>query len=81
MSWLRSLGDGFDRDVDFHYSVRSPPGAVYRDGIQAIAAHHPSLRVHLRYAGSGGPLTAGAVLRRATGTTHPSVYMCGPPRR
>ena len=41
MSWLRSLDAGFDRDVDFHYSVRSPADAVYRDEIQAIAAHHP----------------------------------------
>ena len=46
MSWLRSLDAGFNRDVDFHYSVRSPADAVYRDEIQAIAAHHPSLRVH-----------------------------------
>jgi predicted ferric reductase len=79
MSWLRSLGDDFDRDVDFHYSVRSPPDAVYRDEIEAIAARHASLRVHLRYSEIDGPLTAEDVLRPETGKTPPSIFMCGPP--
>jgi predicted ferric reductase len=48
-------------------------------GVEAIAAHHPSLRVHLRYSQSDGPLTAEDVLRPDTGKTPPSVYTCGPP--
>jgi ferredoxin-NADP reductase len=44
MSWLRSLDDSFDRDVELFYSVRKPGEAVYRDEIEAAVKRHPSIR-------------------------------------
>jgi predicted ferric reductase len=79
ISWIRSLDDGFDRDVDFWYSVHGPGDAVYRDEIEAAARQHPSLRTHLVLSDSAGPLTADAVLRDVAPDEHPWVYMCGPP--
>jgi len=79
ISWIRSLDGGFDRDVDFHYSVHGPDDAVYRDEIEAAARKHPSLRLHLVLSDSEGPLTADTVLRGVAPDAHPWVYMCGPP--
>ena len=79
MSWIRSLDGGFDRDVDFWYSLRGPSDAVYRDEIEAAALEHPSLRFPVVFSDAEGRLTADAVLRRVAPDAHPWVYMCGPP--
>ena len=79
ISWIRSLDSGFDRDVDFFYSVHGPGDAVYRDEIEAAAREHPSLRLHLVLSDSEGPLTADTVLGGIAPDDHPSIYMCGPP--
>jgi predicted ferric reductase len=79
MSWIRSLDGGFDREVDFWYSVRETGDAVYRDEIEAAARAHSSLRVHLVLSDAEGPLTVDAVLRGMAPDAHPWVYMCGPP--
>ena len=79
VSWIRSLDGGFDREVDFWYSVREAGDAVYRDEIEAAARAHSSLRVHLVVSDAEGPLTADAVLRGTPPDARPWVYMCGPP--
>jgi predicted ferric reductase len=79
ISWLRSLDDDFDRDVDFYYSARTPADAVYREEIEAAAARHATLRVHLVYSDADGPLTVDDVMRPVAKGTTPSIYMCGPP--
>jgi predicted ferric reductase len=79
VSWIRSLDGGFDRDVDFYYSVREPADAVYRDEIELAAQQHPSLRVHVVLSDAEGPLTAEAVLQGIAPDADPWVYMCGPP--
>src|SRR5512133_2733918 len=77
VSWIRSLDGGFDRDVDFYYSVRGPGDAVYRDEIEAAARQYPSLRLHLVLSDVEGPLTADAVLQGVAPDADPWVYMCG----
>jgi len=79
VSWIRSLDDSFDRDVDFWYSVHGNGDAVYRDEIEEAARRHPSLRTHLVLSDSDGPLTADAVLREMAPDADPWIYMCGPP--
>ena len=56
LSWIRSIDDGFDRDVCFYYSVAHPEDALYIDEIRAASARHPSLRVRLVSADTDGRL-------------------------
>jgi len=79
MSWIRSIDAGFDRDVSFYYSVAHPDDALYIDEIRAVAAQHPSLRVHLVCAETDGRLTPAQVLGAVPAAVSPWVYMCGPP--
>jgi predicted ferric reductase len=79
MSWLRSLDDTFDRDVDFFSSVREPGEAVYRDEIEAAAARHPSIRTHFVFTDTDPRLTARDVLSTVPAGPAPWIYMCGPP--
>ena len=79
MSWLRSLDDAFDRDVEFFYSVREPGEAVYRDEIEAAVERHRSIRAHFVYTDTEPRLTAQDVLRAVPGGAAPWVYMSGPP--
>ena len=79
MSWLRSLDDTFDRDVEFFYSVREPGEAVYRDEIEAAVKRHPSIRTHFVFTDTDPMLTAGDVLLSVPAGTRPWIYMSGPP--
>jgi predicted ferric reductase len=78
LSWIRSIDDRFDRDVDFFYSVARADDALHLDEIRAVADRHPSLRVHLVVSDTDGELTAGAVIEAVPATSSPWVYMCGP---
>ena len=79
LSWMRSLDDSFDRDVDFYYSVATADDAVDVDEIRTAAGRHPSLRVHLICADTDGKLTPEHVVDGVPSGTRPWVYMCGPP--
>lgn len=79
ISWLRSLGADFDRDVDFYYAVARERNAAYLDAIQNAAEQHPSLRVHMVCADTDDRLTADEVMHGVPPGTRPWVYMCGPP--
>jgi predicted ferric reductase len=79
LSWIRSLPQGFDRDVDFYYSVNHAAEALDLDEITTASAEHPSLRVHLVDTSADGFLTADKVLAAVPNPPAVSVYMCGPP--
>jgi predicted ferric reductase len=79
MSWLRSLDDAFDREVDFYYSVRHPDDAVYRDEIEAATRRHPSVHPHFVSTDTDPMLTADGVLRSIPPGVSPWIYMSGPP--
>jgi predicted ferric reductase len=79
LSWIRSIDEGFDRQVDFFCSVAHAEDAVHLDEIRAVADRHPSLRVHLVCADTEGKLTPDAVMHDASRGLSPWVYMCGPP--
>ena len=79
ISWIRSLDDGFDRDVDLFYTVRAPADAVYREEIEGAAQRHPSLRAHVVYSDTDGRLTARGILRRVPAGSSRWIYLCGPP--
>jgi len=78
LSWIRSLGDDFDRDVVFWYSVRDASDALSWDEIQEVAERHPTFEPRLLVTDEDGHLTA----EKAADGTAPGgdtwVYMCGP---
>jgi len=78
MSWIRSLDDGFDRDVAFYYSVAHENEALYLDEIEQASKEHPVFASHLVVADKDGFLTAD---KAAAGRSLADVwvYMCGPP--
>jgi len=78
MSWIRSLDDGFDRDVAFYYSVAHEIDALYLDEIEQAGTEHPIFDPHVVVADRDGFLTAE---QAAAGRNLADawVYMCGPP--
>jgi predicted ferric reductase len=79
MSWIRSLDAGFDRDVDFYYSVARSSDALYGDEIAAAASRHPGFRRHLVVTDEQGFLTAERALGANGDAAGVWVYLCGPP--
>jgi predicted ferric reductase len=79
MSWIRSIDGGFDREVDFYYSVAHRDDALYHEEIHSAADLHPSLRLHLICADTDGRLSADTVVSAVAPDIKPWVYMCGPP--
>jgi predicted ferric reductase len=79
MSWMRSLDDAFDREVDFYYSVRHADDAIYRDEIELATRRHPSVHAHFVSTDTDPMLTADSVLRSIPPGASPWIYMCGPP--
>lgn len=76
LSWVRALDDGFDDEVDFYYCATEP--APFADEILAIAAHHPTLRVHLVVSPRDPRLTPDDVLPALEDPHGATVFMCGP---
>jgi predicted ferric reductase len=77
LSWVRSLEPGFAQIVDFFYTADGD--APFGPEVLAIAARHPSLRVHLVNTRTQGRLTPDAVLAAAgVRPDELTVYMCGP---
>jgi predicted ferric reductase len=79
VSWVRSLDDSFDRQVDFYYSVRGPADALYLDEIDAAARQHPTFHLTLIETERQGLLTAEQAASGHPAGTDLWVYMCGPP--
>jgi len=79
LSWMRSL----DRypvhaEVDLFYSSAENP-VPYADEINAIAARHPEVRVHIIRSAVDGRLSAATVLERVAARPQDlSVFLCGP---
>jgi predicted ferric reductase len=77
MSWIRALDGGFERDVDFFYSVAARADALFADEIAAAARQYPSFRPHLVVTDERGFLTP----EEALGPDRASdvwIYLCGP---
>ena len=79
LSWIRAMAGDFDRTVDFYYSVAHESDALYLDELQAAAASHPTLHVHLVDAERDGFLTAEKAANGRPRGADVWVYMCGPP--
>jgi predicted ferric reductase len=79
ISWIRSLDDAFDHEVDFFYTVADEHDALFLKDIQAAAACYPSLRVHLVASGRDGLLTPEQIAKMVPSSLDQVwVYMCGP---
>ena len=78
ISWIRTLEESFDYDVDLYYSVPDEAHALFVDEVAEATARHQSLRLHLIRADRDPRLTPERIVAE-----HPiansSVYMCGPP--
>jgi predicted ferric reductase len=79
MSWIRALDEEFDREVALYYSVAQQSDALFLDEIEATAAAHPGLSLHLHDSSQDGYLTAEAAAHGVPVSADLSVYMCGPP--
>ncbi len=79
ISWIRSLDDNFDREVDFYYSVATEADALYRDEIGQAGAKRPTFKPHVVVTERDGFLTADKAVAGQTDRAHLSVYLCGPP--
>jgi predicted ferric reductase len=79
LSWIRALDDGFDRTVDFFYSVAHESDALYRDEIEAATEAHPTLHVRVIDAERDGRITAEKAMNSREPGADVWVYMCGPP--
>ncbi len=79
LSWIRSLDDGFDRKVDFFYSVAHQSDALYLDEIKTAAARHPTLSALTIDTERDGYLTADKAMNGRPPGADVWVYMCGPP--
>lgn len=79
LSWLRSLDDNLQQEIDFYYSADGP--APFADEILAIASRHPTLHAHLVDTSASGRLSPDEVLAAiAAPRRELSIYMCGPER-
>ena len=77
LSWLRSLTEPIEREIDFYYTSDGP--APFADEILDIAARQPTLRAHLVDTRSQGRLTPGAVLEATSAPPRDlSLFICGP---
>ena len=79
MSWIRSLDDGFDRNVVLYYSVAHEGDALFVDEIERAAADHPTFTPHVVVTERDGMLTAKQAADGKGDTSDVWVYMCGPP--
>jgi predicted ferric reductase len=79
LSWIRALDDGFDRTVDFFYSVAHESDALYRDEIEAATEVHPTLHMRVLDAERDGRITAEKAMNGRQPGVDVWVYMCGPP--
>lgn len=81
LSWLRSLDDHpVHGEVDLFYTSAGDP-VPYADEMQAIAARHPEVRVHIVRSTVEGRLTSAMILERVSAPPKDlSVFLCGPER-
>jgi predicted ferric reductase len=79
LSWLRSLDEHpVDGEVDFFYTSAEDP-VPYIGEIEAIAARHVEIRVHIVRSVVDGRLTPAVVLARVAALPQDlSVFLCGP---
>ena len=79
MSWIRSMDESFDRNVDFYYSLAHKSDALYLDEIDSAHHDHPSFHPHIIDASTDGQLTPEKALGDKSPGSETWVYMCGPP--
>lgn len=79
LSWLRSLDEHpVHGEVDFFYTSAESP-VPYAAEVEALAAAHPGVRVHVVRSDVDGRLTAQTVLSRVGAQPRDlSVFLCGP---
>lgn len=77
LSWVRAIDHTPIREVDLFYS--SDGRAPFSDELEAAAAAHPGLTLHLIDTSTQGRLTTAQILDAAGGPPRElSVFMCGP---
>ena len=79
MSWIRSMDQAFDTNVQFFYSVAQESEALYLDEIESVHQAHPSFDPHVLYSNRDDQLTAEKVMADKSVNAEAWVYMCGPP--
>ena len=79
MSWIRSMDETFDRNVDFYYSIAHESDALYLDEIEYAHGAHSSFDPHVLYSDRDGQITAEQALAGMSPASEVWVYMCGPP--
>jgi predicted ferric reductase len=79
LAFIRDIGETFDRDVDFYYTVRHRDEALFYNEITAIALRNPRLKLRILFSATGGSLTFEEIVRNAGGNVAGHhIYMCGP---
>ena len=79
MGMLRTLAAaGGLPDVVVLHSARTPEAVVFGEDLQALAATHPSLRLHLRHTATDGRLDLGALDELCPDWRERAAYVCGP---
>jgi ferredoxin-NADP reductase len=86
MSMLRALADGgFDNDVCFLHSARSPKDIIFRKELDSLARDHGNFHIHLicaeaerRWSGPVGMVDESMLLKLAPDIRERHVYACGP---
>ena len=79
MSWIRSLDQPFDREVDFFYTVPNEQEAPYLEEMQEAAEQQRALRVHLVLSEREGHLAPDDVSKVVQAPLDEVwIYMCGP---
>ncbi len=77
LSWARSLEDDLAVErVDFYVTSRGR--SPFADELEAIAADHPNLHLHVIDTSADGHLTPEQVLDQVPEPTRLSVFLCGP---
>jgi len=79
LSFVRDMDSNLVHNVDLYYTVRHPEEAIFVDELEAAAAKHPRLNVHIRYSAKEGSLTIEDIVKNAGGNISGyDVYLCGP---
>jgi predicted ferric reductase len=79
LSFVRDMEGTLQQKVDLYYTVRHPEESLFLDELEAAAAKHPNLNVHIRFSAKEGSLTVEDIVKNAGGNLAGcEIYLCGP---
>ena len=79
LSFIRDMGEGFDREVDLYYTVRHPEEGLFLDELRAAAEKHAGLTIHIRFSAVDGSLTVDEIAKNVDNDLRShDIYLCGP---